>query len=309
MEAQSADQSERGRAVTIAACYLSSEGIVFGADSTSTMFVSNPVPVSGGSEHHFNFAQKIFQVGQESCLGITMWGLGNLASTSYRTLIARFGDDLTANPAFTMAQVADRWNTLFWSAYSTEFAQFLQRTQQLQGQATRTLSEDEELAYLQQTFSGGFCLGGCCLPDRTPQAFEITFDPTQTSPKPPDPLTIGTAKFWGCPNIIYRLLYGVDFSILEAIEQSGKWTGSTDELIALVLPHRLAQPFDLPIREAIDWVFASIYTTIQAMKFSHLAPVCGGPVEVAVITTDRPFRWVRHKRLDAAIRQGGLDER
>jgi hypothetical protein len=42
------------------------------------------------------------------------------------------------------------------------------------------------------------------------------------------------------------------------------------------------------------------------MKFSHMAPVCGGPVEVAVITTDRRFRWVRHKRFDAAIEEGGL---
>jgi hypothetical protein len=83
--------------------------------------------------------------------------------------------------------------------------------------------------------------------------------------------------------------------------QSGKGNGTPNDLAALILPHRLAQPFDLPIREAIDWVYTSIYTTNQAMKFSHLAPVCGGPVEVAVITTDRPFRWVRHKRLDAAI--------
>ena len=295
--------------MTIAACYLSSEGVVFGADSTSTMFVQNPIPVAGGSEHHFNYAQKIFQVGHDSGLGITMWGLGNLAATSYRTLVARFGDDLKANPASSMTQIADRWNALFWSAYSKEYATILQRTQQLLGQTTRTQDEERELEFLQQSFSGGFCLGGCCMPDRTPQAFEITFDPTLTSPKPPDPLTIGTAKFWGCPNIIHRLLYGVDFSILDAIEQSGKWTGTTDELIALVLPHRLAQPLDLPIREAIDWIHASIYTTIQAMKFSHLAPVCGGPVEVAVVTTDRPFRWVRHKRLDAAIRQGGVDER
>lgn len=49
----------------------------------------------------------------------------------------------------------------------------------------------------------------------------------------------------------------------------------------------------------------NVYTTIQNMKFSHLAPVCGGPVEIALITGDRPFRWVRHKRLDAAIRQAG----
>jgi hypothetical protein len=66
----------------------------------------------------------------------------------------------------------------------------------------------------------------------------------------------------------------------------------------------VGQPFHLPIREAIDWVYASIYPSIKTMKFSHLAPVCGGPVEIAVITTDRPFRWVRHKKLDAAILQG-----
>ena len=34
-------------------------------------------------------------------------------------------------------------------------------------------------------------------------------------------------------------------------------------------------------------------------KFSHLVPVCGGPVEVAVVTTDQPFRRVRQKTLDA----------
>ena len=62
-----------------------------------------------------------------------------------------------------------------------------------------------------------------------------------------------------------------------------------------------APPGVLPIREAIDWVHASIYTTIKGIKFSRFDPVCGGPIEVAVITTDRRFRWVRHKGLDAAM--------
>lgn len=60
--------------VTIAACYLSSEGVVLGADSTSTMFVrghGNQVD----SEHHYNFAQKIFEFGEDSTAGIVMWGL------------------------------------------------------------------------------------------------------------------------------------------------------------------------------------------------------------------------------------------
>lgn len=58
--------------MTIAACYLSSEGVVLGADSTTTMYVSAPGPHPTGGEHHFNFAQKVFQIGSEGTLGITM---------------------------------------------------------------------------------------------------------------------------------------------------------------------------------------------------------------------------------------------
>jgi hypothetical protein len=291
--------------MTIAACYLSSEGVVLGADSTSTMFVGNPGPNPGGSEHHYNYAQKIFEIGENSALGIVMWGLGSLGETSHRTLIARFADELRGAPFPAMTVVADRWNSLFWGVYGNQFGQVIQRTQQLLGQANRSQDEENELGFYLQKLSGGFCLGGYCPSDRQPQAFEITFGPNLTGPDPPQALEVGKAKFWGCPNIINRLVFGVDFSLLGAIEQSGKWSGTSDDLIALVIPHTLAQPFDLPIREAIDWVYTSIYTTSQAMKFSHLAPVCGGPVEIAVVTTDRRFRWVKHKKLEAAIVQGG----
>lgn len=110
------------------------------------------------------FAQKVFQIGEHSTLAMTMWGLGNLHSISYRTLIAQFADSLVGLGAQSMGDVAGRWSRFFWS----------------------------------------------------------------------------------------------------------------------------------------------IYTTIKAMKFSHMAPVCGGPVEVAVITTDRRFRWVRHKGFDAAIGDGSI---
>jgi hypothetical protein len=61
----------------------------------------------------------------------------------------------------------------------------------------------------------------------------------------------------------------------------------------------------LPIREAIDFVHACVSSTIKAMKFStSLAQICGGPIEIAVITTDRRFRWVRHKDWDVAIAEG-----
>jgi len=292
--------------MTIAACYLSSEGVVFGADSTTTMFVSAPVRGAKGMEHHYNYAQKIFEIGDHSTLAIAVWGLGNLPQTSYRTLIAQFADSISAQGVQRMADVANQWNQFFWSVYSTEQQQVLHRARVLHGQAARSREEQEELDFLLQAFSGGFCLGGYVMNDRTPSAFEIKYDPTMTAPAPVDPLSTGSTRFWGCPNLIHRLIYGIDFQVLGAVLESGKWSGSNEELFALVGPHCLGQPHDLPIREAIDWLHASIYTTNKTMKFSHMAPVCGGPVEVAVITTDRPFRWVRHKRFDAAIEEGGL---
>lgn len=294
--------------MTIAACYLSSEGVVLGADSTTTMYVTCPGPNPLQTEHHYNYAQKVFQIGKESTLGITMWGLGNLGETSYRTLIAEFADTLLSQGAQTVAEVAQGWNLFSWARYSQCFAQILRRVQQLLGQSSRTPDEEDELERYRLGLFGGFCIGGNLMHDRTPFAYEILYDPTLTAPGPITPLQAGSTRFWGCPNLIERLIFGLDTGIFQAIMQSGKWTGTQDELIVLMEPHFLGQPHHLPIREAIDWVHASIYTTIKTMKFSHMAPVCGGPVELAVITTDRPFRWVKHKRFDAAIAEGGLSD-
>lgn len=293
--------------MTIAACYVSAEGVVFGADSTSTLYVESPDPITDGADHHYNFAQKIFQVGEHGTLGITLWGLGSLPGLSYRTLIAQFADTLQSQPYHSMEGIARSWARHYWSIYTDLLSEPIQQIRDLSDQGVENLNAEELglLAQLRQTFVAGFCIGGYCLPDRTPQAYEIVVDPIEDGPPDPNQLEIGTSRFWGCPNIMHRMIYGVDFEFLESIMQSDQWTGTTEDLIQLLSPHRLAQPFDLPIRDAIDWVYTSIYTTSQTMKFSHLAPVCGGPVEVAVITTDRPFRWVKHKSLDAAISQGG----
>ena len=45
--------------MTIAACHsFSAEGVVFGADSTATMFVPGPGPNQSGASHQFNCARK-----------------------------------------------------------------------------------------------------------------------------------------------------------------------------------------------------------------------------------------------------------
>jgi hypothetical protein len=101
--------------------------------------------------------------------------------------------------------------------------------------------------------------------------------------------------------MIERVLYGIDGGLLQAIKASPFWTGGPAELDNLVGRALVSPPDHVPLREAIDFVHAAIYTTIRAFKFSQMPMLCGGPIEIAAITSDRPFRWVKHKALDGAI--------
>lgn len=291
--------------MTIAMCYLSPEGVVLGADSTASLTYPD------GSFHYFNHAQKLFQIGSSGSLGILTWGLGGLGEVSYRTLIADLADDLVVTPATNVADVATRWATLFWKSYSAQLDPLLRRVQALHlkpawtpgstDPAARTEAEERDYNSLSHNLVVGFCIAGTAPPSRTPAAFQIIFEPMLSAP--PVPTQVFGAPFWGAPNMIQRLIIGADPNLRSSILASGHWGGDEAALDAIMTQQRLVQAI-LPIREAIDFVHTCIYSTIKALKFSSLQQICGGPIEIAVITTDREFRWVKHKTFDAAISEG-----
>lgn len=294
--------------MTIASCYLSPEGVVFGADSTSTYNTDR-------GNHYFNHAQKLFEIGEESSLGIVTWGLGGLAVQSYRTLIAELADELSANPPISVADVVTRWIDRYWTAYQNPNGLVGQGIAQCTAlhvrpayDATNVVpnmrSEQEEALYnnLKTALVAGFCIGGYVLPNREPQAYQMLFDPLAQKPTPMA-IPMNGQRFWGAPNIIQRLLFGADDELKKGLLASPHWTGTEADLNALVAQHSISHPI-LPIREAIDFTHACITATIKAIKFSIFSQICGGPVEIAVITTDRKFRWVRHKPWDTAITEG-----
>jgi hypothetical protein len=158
-----------------------------------------------------------------------------------------------------------------------------------------------QLATLKDSLVVGFCIGGYVPNDRSPVAFEIIFDPILGKPVPSRlPMA---QSFWGVPAIIDRLIKGCGDEVRAALLGSGKWAGTPQEFDAIISPHRLFHPSTVPIREAIDFTHACLLATVKAVKFSLLPRICGGPIELAVITTDRNFRWVQHKSFDAAIRE------
>jgi hypothetical protein len=165
----------------------------------------------------------------------------------------------------------------------------------------RTQQEEWTFQRLYLSLVSGFCIAGHIMSDRIPTAYEIIFDPLTGKPTPVE--RASGYWFWGVPNMVQRLIFACDDNLKSAIMNSNKWTGSRADLDALVAMHALSHPI-IPIRDAIDFVHACIAGTIKAIKFSSQAQTCGGPIEIAVITTDRRFRWVRHKPWYAAIKEG-----
>lgn len=284
--------------MTIAVCYLSREGAILGADSTTT----NTLP--DGSNQYFDNQQKVLEIGTNSSLGIVTWGLGGWGNTTYRTMVAEFGDQIAERPPHTVERAARLWANKMWEVYNENFADVVTAFRMLEAKALRSPKEEEQLNRL-RAFSGGFCLAGRMACTRRPAAVAVTFGPDMDSPQL-TPLTYDAPRFWGVPNLIQRLLSGFDQDSVMRIINSPKWNGTPEELVDLLRPAILQIPGSLPLREAIDWVFSSIFITIKAIKFSSLPPVCGGPIEIGVVSSDRQFRWVRHKGLDEPFRQPPL---
>ncbi len=296
--------------MTIAACYLSPEGIVLGADSTSTY-------QNFGRSKHYNHGQKLFQIGIESTIGIVTWGVGGLRFGSYRTLIARLADKCPPPQAPSVQHVAEKWIDLFWAEYQNCFSAEIATLTTLNLKPPmamtptgldpncRNPAEEMHFRQLSNDLVVGFCMGGYVLGDRQPHAFEIIFDPLGAKPTP-TPLA-PAQTFWGVPSLIGRLINGCAPELRNSILSCGKWNGTETDLDMLIAQHKLHHPATVPIRDAIDFTHACLLTTVKAIKFSSLPQVCGGPLEVAVITTDRPFRWVKHKPWDAAIMEEARD--
>jgi hypothetical protein len=192
--------------LTIAACCVSPEGVVLGADSTTTY------PSIFGP-HYYNHAQKLFEIGEGSSLGLVTWGLGGLGVSSHRMLTALLADDVAANAVVNVLEAANRWCNQFWGAYSSSpiIAPQLQACRNLaarpafdpaanpQPQGARNFMEEQQFRQLREGLTTGFCIAGYALPDRTPSAFEIIFDPVATNPPTPVQIAYGSHKFWGVP--------------------------------------------------------------------------------------------------------------
>lgn len=263
--------------MTIAAAYLVSEGVVLGADS-STM-VSVRQPGAAGVIQLLEHSQKVFEVGQNSRLGVCTWGAGALGDVSHRTVIAQLAEELTDE--LSVKGAAEKL-----------------------GNIAKPLVEKHDVDFV------GYYLGGWETKTRYPACFKIEVRKDKLDV---EPLPLGLCTFSGMPNFFTRVFRGYDRELRDRLREEVKGLFTTSPI-----PENFDAAFDqafdraagpliaaghkdLPIREAIDFVYSYLHITVKATKFRFGAPVCGGPIEIGFITTDRFFRWASHKSFVSAI--------
>jgi len=265
--------------MTIAAGYLSAEGVVFGADSTTTFSFGQPGP--GQTLKFYNSAQKVFEIGPmgQARFGLCTWGDGRLGgNVSHRAVAARLADKATA-------------------------------TSTVQDLSNELVSILEEPAIKAGRDGIGYLLGGIDVETRTPACSQI-LAAGQNAPQIL-PLKMEDAIVAGAPRFFSRMDVGYDSELPALVAKHLRplipnAPADLDTLVtaavqaaARELPGSVTR--GLPLRDAIDFVHTYLHLTIKAHKFMLGPTLCGGTIEVGFVSVDRPFRWVRHKSFDSAI--------
>jgi hypothetical protein len=269
--------------VTIAAAYLTSEGVVLGADSTTQVTIRTPEG-QGGVAQLLQHAQKVFEVGQDSRFGVCTWGAGHpCLNTSHRTVIARLADEI--GDTTTVEQAAHKLKDI----------------------VVPLAGKDGGTDFI------GYYLGGWDPGTHVPACFQIKIQPKAPEKERTQvfPLEIGMCMFSGMPQFFSRVFRGFDPQLSDLFFREAKLRFG--EKFDEVAP-RLSEAFvaatqqlvnvgyqDLPIREAIDFVHSYLHISIKALKFRFGVPACGGPIEIGFVTTDRRFRWATHKPFTSAL--------
>lgn len=101
------------------------------------------------------------------------------------------------------------------------------------------------------------------------------------------------ADWFGLTDAITRLIKGADLQLTQSVAE--KCGIAQEEAWQLLSQHEYPIVFEgMPLQDAIDLAIYLVQMTIGRYRFVAGAPLCGGPVDVAVITP-RGFNWVYRK--------------
>jgi hypothetical protein len=266
--------------MTIALCLKVGDGVVFGADSASTLMSQH-----GVMNVYFN-AEKIFNLVKGLPIGAVTYGLGSLRQRSISSLAKDLrkrlkpGGEWALDPeSYTMEQVAERVREFFYEElYRRDFP-------------VAERSDAEEPAFP----SMGFTIAGFSAGAQQAEVWSVEVDTTGACDRPRlvyGEDASGVVRWNGEPEALNRLLLGISSDAFDRLIAAGVPTGEIMNLLASYQP--LAYP-GMPIQDAIDLVQYLADTTVGFVRFRTGAPTVAPPIDIAAITLYEKFRWVKRK--------------
>lgn len=255
------------------------EGLVLAADSMVSLqgTVSTPQGPQTGIFQTFEFANKVTQI-KDYPIGAMIWGIASMNDRSIQSLIMEFEYDylpLEKNRSYTVKDVANALLKKLHEKYDAAYASSNQKP---------TLG----------IYVGGYS-SKQFFSDQYSYEFPKSQDWAEVRPNKPDGSPNFGANWFGQTSPLIRLIKGYDLGALDELIKRGvdktviqKWLDDNVSELRLV--------FDgMPIQDAVDFANYAIQVTNGCFRFAAGPPLCGGNIDISVITP-AAFHWAQRKQ-------------
>ena len=257
------------------------EAVVLAADSMVSLEGTIPIPQGQQTAiiQTFEFANKVTQI-KDYPIGVMTWGIASISNRSIQSIIMEFEHSypcLKDNANYTIKEIADKLlNDYIKKKYISTYQAGTKQP-------------------ILGIYVGGYS-SGQFFSDQYSYELPKDADWKPIRPNNPDgsPSSFG-ANWFGLYDALTRLINGYDPNSLNELVKRGvdkaiiqKWVADHVAELPLV--------FDgMPIQDAIDFANYAVQVVIGRFRFGLGAPVCGGDVDIAVVTPNS-FQWAQRKR-------------
>jgi hypothetical protein len=285
--------------MTICVSVRVAEGLVLAADSATMLTTIVPTPQGPAQTilQNFNFANKVTHF-KDYPIGVLTWGLGSIQARSIQSLVMEFEYDYpsiedrfarvtggVASP-YTVREVADELLAFIRGRYDAAYP----------APAAPVAGAPQPQAPLRPGM--GLLIGGYSQNEFFSDEYVFEFpndaDWSEVRPNLPDGSPSFGANWYGLTDALQRLYLGYDELALNELVNRGadlaiiqQWANDSVGALPLV--------FDgMPLQDAIDFAEYSVQVVIGRFRFAQGPPLCGGDIDIAVVTPDA-FRWAQRK--------------
>lgn len=277
--------------MTIAISTKIGEGLVYAADSTSTLFetfdtADGPQTRLVQSFHH---ARKLIQL-ERYPVGIMTFGLSMIGTRNLESLVAEY-----ERSRLTPYELTQRGAGFTVEAVAADLHDFLRAKYDIVhpppvGVAGQPAPPDDRPQM-------GVIVGGFSANEFYPDEWQILLPTGAPIRVRDDPAGNFGVRWWGITTPLMRLIGGIDPGIEQwMVDQGIDQQNAEGIYLDLIGRFRWNIVFDgMLVQDAIDLAVFLANIAIGHSRFVVGPPVCGGHVDVAAITHNG-FFWVRQKK-------------